>query len=195
MQHFIPKQDLGKYRGRYRLPLPARRGKLGVGFYATQYESHQTSDLTVIDEQRNAVSLTFTVNYGLKYGFVVPETGILMNNEIDNFAAAPGVLNVFWLVGAEANAIAPCETPLSSMTPTIVTENGRLRMAVGTPAGGTMITTVLQVLLNVLEYKMNFGACLLHVAYIISDYLTNSKSSLWVWKLLLLASCTVGNTK
>jgi gamma-glutamyltranspeptidase / glutathione hydrolase len=81
-----------------------------------------------------------------------------MNDEMDNFAAAPRVPNVFGLVGAEANAIAPRKTPLSSMTPTIVTENGRLRMAVGAPAGSTIIRTVLQVLLNVLEYKMDVGA-------------------------------------
>ncbi len=119
-----------------------------MGFYATRYESPETTHPTVVDEQRNAVSLTFTVNYGFGSGVVVPKTGILMNDEIDDLAAAPGVLNVFGLVGAKANAIAPRKTPLSSMTPTIVTENGRLRMAVGAPGGGTIITQVLQVLLH-----------------------------------------------
>jgi gamma-glutamyltranspeptidase/glutathione hydrolase len=122
------------------------------------YESSDTSHLTVIDAQRNAVSLTFTVNYGFGSGVVVPGTGILLNDEMDDFAAAPGVPNVFGLVGGEANAIAPRKTPLSSMTPTIVTENGRLRMAVGSPGGSTIITTVLQVILNVLEYNMDVGA-------------------------------------
>lgn len=122
------------------------------------YESPDTSHLTVVDSQRNAVSLTFTVNYGFGSGVVTPGTGILLNDEMDDFAAAAGVPNAYGLVGGDANAIAPRKTPLSSMTPTIVTENGRLRMAVGSPGGSTIITTVLQVILNVLEYGMNAGA-------------------------------------
>lgn len=121
-------------------------------------ESADTSQITVIDEKRNAVSLTFTINYGFGSGVVVPGTGILLNDEMDDFAAAPGIPNVFGLLGGEANAIAPRKTPLSSMTPTIVTENGRLRMATGSPGGSTIITTVLQVILNVLEYDMDAGA-------------------------------------
>ena len=77
---------------------------------------------------------------------------------MDDFAIAPGVPNVFGLVGGEKNSIAPGKTPLSSMTPTIVTENGRFRLAIGAPGGSTIITTVLQILLNVLEYKMDVGA-------------------------------------
>ncbi|OUL26370.1 gamma-glutamyltransferase [Nostoc sp. RF31YmG] len=122
------------------------------------YESPETSHLTVVDEQHNAVSLTFTINLGFGAGVVTPGTGIVLNNEMDDFAAAPGVPNAFGLVGNEANAIAPRKTPLSSMTPTIVTENNRLRMAVGSPGGSTIITQVLQVILNVLEYGMDAGA-------------------------------------
>jgi gamma-glutamyltranspeptidase/glutathione hydrolase len=125
---------------------------------ANRYESPETSHLNVIDAERNAVSLTFTVNYGYGSGVVASGTGILLNNEMDDFAAAPGVPNVFGLVGNEANAIAPRKTPLSSMTPTIITENGRLRMVVGAPGGSTIITQVLQVMLNVLEYNMDIGA-------------------------------------
>jgi len=124
----------------------------------SQVESPDTSHLTVVDEQRNAVSLTFTVNYSFGSGVVVPGTGILLNDEMDDFAAAPGVPNIYGLVGAEANAIAPRKTPLSSMAPTIVTENGRLYLATGSPGGSTIITTVLQIVLNVLEYGMNAGA-------------------------------------
>jgi len=120
-------------------------------------ESLETTHLNVVDEQRNAVSLTFTVNYGFGSGVVVPGIGMLLNDEMDDFAAAPGVPNVFGLVGGEANAIAPRKTPLSSMTPTIVSENGRLRLATGAPGGSTIITQVLQIVLNVLEYKMNAG--------------------------------------
>ncbi len=121
-------------------------------------ESTETSHLTVIDEQRNAVSLTFTINLGFGAGIVTPETGIVLNNEMDDFSAAPGVPNAFGLLGNEANSIVPLKTPLSSMTPTIVTQNGRLRMAVGTPGGSTIITQVLQIILNVLEYDMDAAA-------------------------------------
>ncbi|MEO1763951.1 MAG: gamma-glutamyltransferase, partial [Cyanobacteria bacterium J06629_18] len=122
------------------------------------HESTETSHLTVIDDQLNAVSLTFTVNLGFGAGVVTPGTGIVLNNEMDDFSAAPGVPNAFGLVGNEANSIAPLKTPLSSMTPTIVTEKGRLRMALGTPGGSTIITQVLQIILNVLEYDMDAAA-------------------------------------
>ncbi|BAY10532.1 gamma-glutamyltransferase [Calothrix sp. NIES-2098] len=122
------------------------------------HESLETSHLTVVDAQHNAVSLTFTINLGFGAGVVTPGTGIVLNNEMDDFAAAPGVPNAFGLVGNAANAIAPRKTPLSSMTPTIVTENGHLRMTVGAPGGSTIITQVLQVLLNVLVYGMDAGA-------------------------------------
>jgi gamma-glutamyltranspeptidase/glutathione hydrolase len=122
------------------------------------HESEDTSHLSVVDAQRNAVSLTFTVNLGFGAGVVAAGTGIVLNNEMDDFVAAPGVPNAFGLVGNEANAIAPRKTPLSSMTPTIVTENGHLRMVVGSPGGSTIITQVLQIILNVLEYNMDAGA-------------------------------------
>lgn len=138
-------------------PVPLR-SQAEPGNEIGKYESPDTTHLTVVDAQRNAVSLTFTVNYGFGSGVVTPGTGILLNDEMDDFAAAPGVPNAYGLVGGDANAIAPRKTPLSSMTPTIVTENKRLRMAVGSPGGSTIITTVLQILLNVLEYGMDAGA-------------------------------------
>jgi gamma-glutamyltranspeptidase/glutathione hydrolase len=136
------------------IPLSDRSLKL----YATRYESPETTHLTVVDEERNAVSLTFTVNLIFGAGVVTPGTGIILNNEMDDFAAAPGVPNAFGLVGNDANSIAPRKTPLSSMTPTIVTENGHFRMAAGAPGGSTIITQVLQTILNVLEYNMDVGA-------------------------------------
>ncbi|GBE95158.1 gamma-glutamyltransferase 1 [Nostoc cycadae WK-1] len=136
------------------VPLPNKLLRL----QATRYESPETSHICVVDEQHNAVSLTFTINLGFGAGVVTPGTGILLNNEMDDFAIAPGVPNAFGLVGNEANAIAPRKTPLSSMTPTIITENNHLRMAVGAPGGSTIITQVLQVILNVLEYNMDVGA-------------------------------------
>ena len=126
--------------------------------FSHRYESPETTHLNVVDEQRNAVSLTFTVNYGFGSGVVAAGTGVLLNDEMDDFAAAPGVPNAFGLVGNQANAISSRKTPLSSMTPTIVTENNRLRMAVGAPGGATIITQVLQVVLNVLEYNLDVGA-------------------------------------
>ncbi|MBE9095722.1 gamma-glutamyltransferase [Tychonema sp. LEGE 07203] len=119
------------------------------------YESPETTHLTVVDSDRNVVSLTFTVNGGFGAAVVAAGTGILLNNEMDDFAAAPGVPNLFGLVGGEANSIAPGKTPLSSMTPMIVTENGKFRLAAGAPGGSTIITTVLQIVLNVLLYEMN----------------------------------------
>ncbi|WP_196601455.1 gamma-glutamyltransferase family protein [Gloeocapsopsis dulcis] len=126
--------------------------------YIKGKESADTSHLTVIDPQRNAVSLTFTINYGFGSGVVTPGTGVLLNDEMDDFAAAPGIPNAYGLVGGDANAIAPRKTPLSSTTPTIVTENNRLRMAVGAPGGSTIIATVLQTILNALEYGMDAGS-------------------------------------
>ncbi len=123
-------------------------------------ESPETSHLTVVDGDRNAVSLTFTVNGGFGAGVVAEGTGILLNNEMDDFAIAPGVANLYGLVGGEANAIAPGKTPLSSMTPTIVLEEGQLRLALGSPGGSTIITTVLQVLLNVLVYELDVAAAI-----------------------------------
>ncbi|AFZ23972.1 gamma-glutamyltransferase 1 [Cylindrospermum stagnale PCC 7417] len=137
---------------------PATEIKPGLDTTKNSKESSETSHLTVVDEQRNAVSLTFTINLGFGAGVVSPGTGIVLNNEMDDFAAAPGVPNAFGLVGNEANSIAPLKTPLSSMTPTIITENDRLRMVVGAPGGSTIITQVLQVILHVLEYKMDVGA-------------------------------------
>lgn len=118
-------------------------------------ESGDTSHLSVVDKLGNAVSLTFTVNLSFGAGVVAAGTGIVLNNEMDDFAAAPEVPNAFGLVGGDANAIAPGKTPLSSMTPTIVTENGQLRLITGSPGGSTIITTVLQIVLNVLVYQMD----------------------------------------
>lgn len=121
----------------------------------TKAESEDTTHLTVVDEERNVVSLTFTINGRFGAGVVAAGTGILLNNEMDDFAIAPNTPNLFGLVGDSANAVAANKTPLSSMTPTIVLENNQLKMAVGSPGGSTIITTVLQILLNVLVYGMD----------------------------------------
>jgi gamma-glutamyltranspeptidase / glutathione hydrolase len=118
-------------------------------------ESNDTSHLTVVDRDRNVVSLTFTINLSFGAGVVAKGTGILLNNEMDDFAIAPNTPNAFGLVGDAANAIAPGKTPLSSMTPTIITENQKFRMALGSPGGSTIITTVLQITLNHLVHGMD----------------------------------------
>jgi gamma-glutamyltranspeptidase / glutathione hydrolase len=153
--------ELSKFAEAKNLPTSTNRdvrGNLQLNPQGTLTESLETSHINVVDKQRNVVSLTFTVNYRFGAGVVVPGTGILLNDEMDDFATAPGVANVFGLLGGKKNEIAPGKTPLSSMTPTIVTENGKFRMAIGAPGGSTIITTVLQILLNVLEYKMDVGA-------------------------------------
>jgi gamma-glutamyltranspeptidase/glutathione hydrolase len=118
-------------------------------------EGQHTSHLTVVDDARNAVSLTFTVNYGFGSGVVVDGTGILLNDEMDDFAAAPGVPNSYGLVGGEANAVAPGKIPLSSMTPLIATKNGKFFLTAGAPGGSTIITTTLQTVLNVVDWGMD----------------------------------------
>jgi gamma-glutamyltranspeptidase / glutathione hydrolase len=125
--------------------------------FSKKSESTETSHLSVVDQDRNAVSLTFTLNLSFGAGVVAAGTGIMLNNEMDDFAIAPNTPNAFGLVGNQANAIAPGKIPLSSMTPTLVTENGKLKLAVGSPGGSTIITTVFQILLNSLVYKMDAG--------------------------------------
>ena len=118
------------------------------------YESNETTHYSIVDSLGNAVSVTTTLNgaYGSKV--YVAGAGFFLNNEMDDFSSKPGTPNMFGLVGAEANSIAPEKRMLSSMTPTIVEQNGQLKMVVGTPGGSTIITSVAQNILNVLDYDM-----------------------------------------
>jgi len=120
-------------------------------------EGAHTSHLIVVDSDGNAVSLTFTVNTPFGAAVVVPGTGILLNNEMDDFAVKPGVPNAYGLVGNDANAIAPAKIPLSSMAPTLVFKDNRLVLAAGSPGGSTIPTTVLQIILATLDYGMDVG--------------------------------------
>lgn len=117
-------------------------------------ESNETTHYSIVDQDGNAVSVTTTLNgaYGSK--LYSEELGFFFNNQMDDFSAKPGVPNSYGLVGAEANSIAPQKRMLSSMTPTIVEKNGNLFMVLGTPGGSTIITSVLQTILNVSEFKM-----------------------------------------
>ena len=117
-------------------------------------ESTETTHFSVVDAVGNAVSVTTTLNGGFGSKVVVAGSGFLLNNEMDDFSIKPGFPNMFGLVGGEANAIAPQKRMLSSMTPTIVEKNDSLYMVVGTPGGSTIITSVFQTILNVVEHEM-----------------------------------------
>jgi len=118
-------------------------------------ESMETTHYSIVDAEGNAVSVTTTLNGGYGSKVFVEELGFFMNNEMDDFSSKPGIPNMFGLIGAEANSIAPGKRMLSSMTPTIVEKEGKLAMVVGTPGGSTIITAVLQTILNVTEFDMN----------------------------------------
>ena len=121
----------------------------------TGYESEETTHYSIVDQFGNAVSATTTLNSGYGSKLYVKELGFFLNNEMDDFSAKPGQPNIYGLVGGEANAIAPQKRMLSSMTPTIVEKEGKLWMVVGTPGGATIITSVLQTILNVNEFGMH----------------------------------------
>lgn len=117
------------------------------------YESEETTHFSVTDKQGNAVSITTTINSAYGSRVIVKGGGFILNNEMDDFAIKPGVKNQFGLTGGKANAIQPGKRMLSSMTPTLVNKNGTIKMVIGSPGGATIITTVLQQLLNVLIYN------------------------------------------
>ena len=119
------------------------------------YESLQTTHFSVVDKEGNAVSITTTLNGGYGSKVVVHGAGFLMNNEMDDFSIKPGTPNMYGLIGSKANAIEPKKRMLSSMTPTIVEKDKKLYLVVGTPGGSTIITSVFQTVLNVLEHDMS----------------------------------------
>ena len=119
------------------------------------YESNQTTHFSVVDKAGNAVAVTYTLNTYFGSGIVAGNSGILMNNEMDDFSAKPGTPNVYGLVGGEANAIQPAKRPLSSMSPTIVAKEGKTWLVTGSPGGSRIITTVLQMVVNSIDFGMN----------------------------------------
>jgi len=119
------------------------------------YESDQTTQFTVADAAGNVVSVTYTLNLNFGAGLVAEGTGILLNNEMDDFSAKPGVPNAFGLVGGDANAIQAGKRPLSSMSPTLVLKDGRPWAATGSPGGARIITTTLQTLVDLIDFGMN----------------------------------------
>jgi gamma-glutamyltranspeptidase/glutathione hydrolase len=120
-------------------------------------EGDQTTHFSVVDKDGNAVANTYTLNFSYGLGLVAEGTGVLLNNELDDFAARPGAPNAFGLVGGAANAPAPGKRPLSSMAPTIVLKDGKVELVTGSPGGPRIITTVLGMLLNVIDFGMNIA--------------------------------------
>ncbi|ACB97185.1 gamma-glutamyltransferase [Beijerinckia indica] len=122
------------------------------------HESDQTTHFSVVDAEGNAVSNTYTLNFSFGLGLVAEGTGVLLNNELDDFAAKPGAPNAYGLVGGNANAPGPRKRPLSSMTPTMVFgENGALELVTGSPGGSRIITIVLGLILDMVDFKMNIA--------------------------------------
>src|SRR6516164_4484408 len=118
-------------------------------------EGSNTTHYSIVDRNGNAVSNTYTLNFPYGVGLVADGTGVLLNNELDDFTAAPGASNAFGLVGYEPNLPGPGKRPLSSMSPTIVMKDGKVVLVTGSPGGSRIISTVLQVIVNVLDYKMD----------------------------------------
>jgi gamma-glutamyltranspeptidase/glutathione hydrolase len=148
-----------KYAERQRASINLERASTSAEIRAGQpagYESEETTHFTVVDAQGNAVSNTYTLNLGFGSGVTARGTGILLNNEMDDFAAKPGTPNAFGLIQGERNAVAPRKRPLSAMTPTFVLrKNGTLWFTIGTPGGPTIINTVLQAIINIVDHDMD----------------------------------------
>jgi len=135
--------------------LPGRAGSsasLGTG--AAAHDKRHTTHYSVVDGQGNAVSVTYTLNDNFGAEVIAGDTGFFLNDEMDDFSAKPGASNLYGLVEGEANAIAPGKQPLSSMTPTIVLRDGRPLLVVGAPGGARIITTVLEIIVNVIDHGM-----------------------------------------
>ncbi len=122
------------------------------------YESDETTHFSIVDQYGNAVSNTYTINFSYGSHIVVDGAGFLLNNEMDDFSAKPGVPNAYGLIGGEANKIEPGKRMLSSMSPTIVKKNGKNFLVTGSPGGSRIITTTLQVIMNVVDHNLNIQA-------------------------------------
>jgi gamma-glutamyltranspeptidase/glutathione hydrolase len=133
---------------------PASEIRPGV---LTPYESDQTTHFSIMDRFGNAVSNTYTLNFSYGVGMVAAGTGVLLNNELDDFAAKPGVPNAFGLIGGDANAPGPMKRPLSSMSPTIMLKDGKVMLVTGSPGGSRIISTVLQQIVGVVDHGLDIG--------------------------------------
>ena len=146
------------YAAKQRASIDLTRATPAPAVPAPPHEGDNTTHFSVADDFGNAVSNTYTLNFSYGVGLVAEGTGVLLNNELDDFTAAPGASNAYGLVGFEANLPGPGKRPLSSMTPTIVLKDGKPVLVTGSPGGSRIISTVLQVIVNVLDYDMNVAA-------------------------------------
>lgn len=148
-----------KYAAHLRATIDPERASLSSVIRAGDPMAYETSGETthysVVDSDGTAVSVTYTLNNSYGSGVTVAGLGFLMNNEMDDFTVKPGVPNAYGLLQSEANTIAPGKTPLSAMTPTVVTKDGKLVLVLGSPGGPTIINTVMNTILNFLEFKLN----------------------------------------
>ena len=131
--------------------------EISAGVVPTLFESDQTTHYSIMDKDGNTVSNTYTLNFYFGVGKTAKGTGILLNNELDDFAAKPGIPNAFGLIGGDANAVQPLKRPLSSMSPTIIFKDGEPYIATGSPGGSRIITTTLQIIMNVIDHGMNIA--------------------------------------
>jgi gamma-glutamyltranspeptidase/glutathione hydrolase len=132
-------------------------GSQDISTGTLQYESNETTHYSAVDRRGNCVAVTTTLNTGFGSGITVDGAGFLLNNEMDDFSVKPGVPNYYGLIGNKANAVAPGKRPLSSMTPTIIFQDENPFLLLGTPGGSTIMTTVLQVFLNMALHKMSLN--------------------------------------
>jgi gamma-glutamyltranspeptidase/glutathione hydrolase len=147
-----------KYIARQRASIDPERATPSSQINAAVFNGHEsveTTHYTVADEEGNVAAVTYTLNGGFGSKVTATGLGFLLNNEMDDFASKPGGANMYGLIQGEANAIAPGKAPLSAMTPTIVLKDGKPLLAVGSPGGPTIINTVLEVIVNVLDFSMN----------------------------------------
>ena len=145
------------YASRLRSGIDPERARPATEIRPGLSESGNTTHYSVVDRFGNAVSNTYTLNFSYGLGLVAEGTGILLNNELDDFAAKPGAPNAYGLVGGDANAPGPGKRPLSSMTPTLVLKNGKPFLVTGSPGGSRIITTVLQIISNVIDRDMGIA--------------------------------------
>lgn len=157
LEGIVSKAYAAQLRGKIDLEHATKSADVSAG-RPPSAEGDQTTHFSVMDKFGNAVSNTYTLNFAFGSGYSVDGAGFLLNNEMDDFSAKPGAPNAYGLIGDEANAIAPGKRPLSSMAPTIVLKDGEPYFVTGSPGGSTIITVVLQELLNVLTFDMNVAA-------------------------------------
>ena len=152
VSRFISREYAAQLRGDIKADTATPSASLGIP--GSEHEGQNTTHFSIVDAAGNAVSLTYTLNDWFGARVTAPGTGILLNDEMDDFSSKPGIPNMFGLVEGSNNAIAPGKRPLSSMSPTIVTKEGKLFMVVGTPGGSHIPTGVLQVMMNVIDHDM-----------------------------------------